>query len=140
MVQLNLEGLKWKWSWPLYCTITPRSRGLPNNLIVLQLIKKFSTFYGIRMFIAFFTRAHNWSLTSARCIQSTPTHPTLFFHLHIYGNKLRQEEPRYGIALGYGLDDRRLESRQGLVILLFITASRPALGPTNGYQGLFPWW
>jgi hypothetical protein len=33
-------------------------------------------------------------------------------------------------ALGYGLDDRRFESRQGLGIVLFTTASRPALGPT----------
>jgi len=30
--------------------------------------------------------------------------------------------------LGYGLDERGFESRQGLVILLFTTASRPALG------------
>jgi hypothetical protein len=35
------------------------------------------------------------------------------------------------IALGYGLDDRGFESRQGLGIFLFITASRPALGPTQ---------
>jgi len=32
------------------------------------------------------------------------------------------------VALGYWLDDRRLKSRQGLGILLFITASRLALG------------
>jgi hypothetical protein len=35
------------------------------------------------------------------------------------------------IALGYGLDNRRLESRQGLGIYLFTTASRAALGPTQ---------
>jgi hypothetical protein len=42
-------------------------------------------------------------------------------------------EPRYlcGTALGYGLNDRGFESRQGLGILLFTTASRPALGPTQ---------
>jgi hypothetical protein len=34
-----------------------------------------------------------------------------------------------GIALGYGLDDRGFESRQGLGIFLY-TVSRPALGPT----------
>jgi hypothetical protein len=40
--------------------------------------------------------------------------------------------PRYsGIPLGYGLDDRGFESRQGLGIVLFSTASRPALGPTQ---------
>jgi hypothetical protein len=34
-------------------------------------------------------------------------------------------------ALGYGLDDRGFESRQGLGIILFTTASRPTLGPTQ---------
>jgi hypothetical protein len=34
-----------------------------------------------------------------------------------------------GIALGYGLDDRGFESRQGMGIFLFTTASRPALRP-----------
>jgi len=33
--------------------------------------------------------------------------------------------------LGYGLDDRWFESRQGLGIFLFTTASRPALGYTQ---------
>jgi hypothetical protein len=36
-----------------------------------------------------------------------------------------------GIALGYGLNDRRFESREGLGIFLFTTASRPALSPTQ---------
>jgi hypothetical protein len=36
------------------------------------------------------------------------------------------------IALGYGLDDRGFDSRQGLEIFLFITAvSRLSLGPTH---------
>jgi hypothetical protein len=41
-------------------------------------------------------------------------------------------EPGYfsGIALGYGLDDRGFESRQGLGLFIF-TASRPVLGPTQ---------
>jgi hypothetical protein len=45
---------------------------------------------------------------------------------------LPYEEPGYlsGIALGYGLDDGGFDFRQGLGIFLFITASRPALGPT----------
>jgi hypothetical protein len=43
------------------------------------------------------------------------------------------KEPGYlsGIVLGYGLDDRGFESQQGLEILLFSTASRPALEPTQ---------
>jgi hypothetical protein len=35
------------------------------------------------------------------------------------------------IALGYGLDDRGFESRKGLGIFLFTTASSPDLGPTQ---------
>jgi hypothetical protein len=34
-------------------------------------------------------------------------------------------------ALGYELDDRGFESRQGLGIFLFTSASRPVLGPTQ---------
>jgi hypothetical protein len=34
-----------------------------------------------------------------------------------------------GIELGYGLDDRGIESRQGLEIFLFMTASKPVLEP-----------
>jgi hypothetical protein len=33
-------------------------------------------------------------------------------------------------APGYGLNDREFESRQGLRIFLFTTASKPTLGPT----------
>jgi hypothetical protein len=42
-------------------------------------------------------------------------------------------EPGYlsGIALDYGLDDRWFESRQGMGIFLFTTASRTALEPTQ---------
>jgi hypothetical protein len=36
-----------------------------------------------------------------------------------------------GIALGYGIDDRGFESRQGLGTFLFTTTSRQALGPTQ---------
>jgi hypothetical protein len=43
-----------------------------------------------------------------------------------------------GIALGYGLDDRRFHSRQGLGIFLFTTASRTALGPTQPPIQLVP--
>jgi hypothetical protein len=34
-------------------------------------------------------------------------------------------------AVGYGLEDRGFESRQGLGVFLFTVASRPALGPTQ---------
>jgi hypothetical protein len=35
-----------------------------------------------------------------------------------------------GTALGYGLDDREFESRQGLGIFLVTTTSVSVLGPT----------
>jgi hypothetical protein len=35
------------------------------------------------------------------------------------------------IVLGYGLDDREFDSRQGLEIFVFATAFRAALGPTQ---------
>jgi hypothetical protein len=48
-----------------------------------------------------------------------------------------------GIALGYWLDDRGIESRQVLGIFLFTTASRTALGltqpPIQWVSGVFPW-
>jgi hypothetical protein len=40
-----------------------------------------------------------------------------------------------GIALGYGRNDRGFESRQELGIFLFITASKPALEPTQYVTG-----
>jgi hypothetical protein len=47
--------------------------------------------------------------------------------------KQQQQEMGYlsGIALGYALDDRGFESRQGLGIFLFTTAFRTALRPTQ---------
>jgi hypothetical protein len=57
---------------------------------------------------------------------------------------LSAKEPSWfsGIALGYGLDDRGFESRQGLGIFLFTTASRPdEASPASypmGNRGSFP--
>jgi hypothetical protein len=46
---------------------------------------------------------------------------------------LQKEETGYlgAIALGYGLDNRGFDTRRGLGIFLFTTASRTALGPTQ---------
>jgi hypothetical protein len=52
------------------------------KIIVTQLVKKFSAFYGTWTFITVFTTARHWSLSWARCIQSTPSHPvSLTSHL-----------------------------------------------------------
>jgi len=37
--------------------------------------KKLPAFYGIRSFISVFIRPRQWSLSWARWIQSTPSHP-----------------------------------------------------------------
>jgi hypothetical protein len=55
--------------------LTSWSRVLPKTLIVFQLVKIFAAFYGNRRFVTVFTRARHWSLSWARCIQSTPSHP-----------------------------------------------------------------
>ncbi|PNF42139.1 hypothetical protein B7P43_G10280 [Cryptotermes secundus] len=63
---------------------------LLEELPILQLLKNFPAFYGTRMFITMFTRALHWSLSSARSIQSIPSHPIslrsillLFTHLRL---------------------------------------------------------
>jgi hypothetical protein len=71
--------------WTLYTTrqkqmsinnwLTPLSRVLLEKLTVTQLVKKFPTFYGTRRFITVFTRTRQWSLSWARCNQTTISHP-----------------------------------------------------------------
>jgi hypothetical protein len=53
------------WSWALL-----------EKLPLVQLLKKFSAFYGTRRFITVFTRALHWSLSWARSIQ-------YFFDIHL---------------------------------------------------------
>jgi hypothetical protein len=53
------------------------SSALLEKLAIVQLLKNFSTFYRTRRFITLFTRALHWSLSWARSIQSTLSHPTL---------------------------------------------------------------
>jgi hypothetical protein len=79
-----------------WATIFPRrtvfhgntSRALVNKLITAQLVQKFPDSYGIRSFFAVFTRICHWSLSWARLIQFTLSHPIylrfiliLWFHL-----------------------------------------------------------
>jgi hypothetical protein len=55
-------------------SLTPYSR-VHEKPIVTYLIKKFSTFYGTQWFITMCTRACHWSLSWARYIQFTLSHP-----------------------------------------------------------------
>jgi hypothetical protein len=48
---------------------------LLEKLQLLQLLKNFPAFYGTRRFITVITRAIHWSLSWAKSIQSTPSHP-----------------------------------------------------------------
>ena len=57
-------------------SLTPWSRVLPEKLSGLQLVKKFSAFYGTRRFITAFTSTRHLSLFWASSIQSVPPHPT----------------------------------------------------------------
>jgi hypothetical protein len=117
----------------VYGDLTPWSRVVEKPTDT-QPVKIFPSFYGTQRFIIVYKRDRQWSLSWARWIQSTASHP---FHSDILSvlrwNEITYNnwEPWYlsGIALGYGLDDRGFESRQGLGICLFTTASRPALGP-----------
>ena len=70
--------------------LTSWSTVLLEKLTCSQLVKKFSSFYGIRMFITAFTSARHLSLSWARSMQSAPPSPTsyrsiliLFFHLRL---------------------------------------------------------
>jgi len=53
----------------------PWSRVLLEKLTVTHLVKEVSAFYGTRRFVTAFTRSRHWSLSWARWIQSTPSHP-----------------------------------------------------------------
>jgi hypothetical protein len=46
-------------------------------------------------------------------------------------NSVQQVRSRGSSALGYGVNDRGFETRQGLGVFIFTTASRPAPGPTQ---------
>jgi hypothetical protein len=46
-----------------------------EKLTVTHLVKKLPAFYGIWKFVTAFTPACHWSLSCARCTQSTPSYP-----------------------------------------------------------------
>jgi hypothetical protein len=60
---------------------------------VTQLVSKFPAFCGTRRFITMFTRARHWSLSWARCIHSTPSHPVSLRHILILSSHVYQGLP-----------------------------------------------
>ena len=86
-----MNVLEESWMLLTYYLITPRSRVLLEKLTCfLQLVKKFPSIYGTRMFITTFTSAQHLPLSWTSSIQSTPPHPTswrsiiiLSSHLHL---------------------------------------------------------
>jgi hypothetical protein len=75
---------------PIKITTRPTwSRALLEKLIVAQLVKKFSAFYGSQKLVPVFTKARLQSLSSARSFQVGPLHAIsrrsiliVFSHLH----------------------------------------------------------
>jgi hypothetical protein len=57
-------------------------------LIVIRLVKKFPVFNGTWRFITVFTTTRHWSLSWARCIQSTPSQPISLRPILILSSRL----------------------------------------------------
>jgi hypothetical protein len=77
--------------------LTPRSRVLDKTTVAQQ-VKKLSAFYGTRRFITVLTTARQWSLSWARCIHCTPSHPIFLRSIPILSSHLRLGLPS-GLSL-----------------------------------------
>jgi hypothetical protein len=79
----------------------PQSRsgrgGEQKNSQPPLIVKKFFAFYRTRKFITVLTTARHWSLSWARCIQSTLTHPISLRSILILSSRLCVCLPRYVI-------------------------------------------
>jgi hypothetical protein len=67
------------------------------------LLKNFTAFYGTRRFITMFTKALHWSLSWARSIQSTPSHPISLRSILILSSRLRLGLPSALFPSGFQL-------------------------------------
>jgi len=61
----------------------------PQKQVLTQLVKKFPSFYGTRRFITVFARSNHWSLSWARYIHSTTSHPISLRPILILSSHLR---------------------------------------------------
>jgi hypothetical protein len=64
-------------------------RALLEKPQVMQLLKNFPTFYGIRRFVTMFTRALDWSLSWAKSIQPIPPHHISLRYILMLSTHLR---------------------------------------------------
>jgi hypothetical protein len=64
--------------------ITPWSRFILDKLMITHLVKKCTVFYWIRRFITVFPTACFWSLSWARWIHSTTSHPISLRYFHLW--------------------------------------------------------
>jgi hypothetical protein len=69
--------------------LIPWCRVLPEQLTVLQLVRKFPAFHGTRRFITALTSLRHLSLSWASPIQSTYPHPTSWRSILILSTHLR---------------------------------------------------
>ena len=119
-------------SFPLYFLtylLTPWSTVLLEKLTGLQLVKKFSAFYGTRRFITAFTSARHLSLSWASPIHSIPLHPTSWRSILILSSHLRLRLPSSLFPSGFPTKTLYTSSHTcymppHLILLDFITRTK----------------
>jgi hypothetical protein len=81
--------------------LSPWNWALIKKPSVVQLLKNFEEFYWTRRFITVFTRVLHWSLSWARSIQSTVTHPITLRSILILSTYLRLGLPSSLFSSGF---------------------------------------
>ena len=116
--------------------LTPWCRVLLEKLTGLQLVKKFSAFYGTRKFITALTSLRQLSLSWASPIQSIHPHPTSWIAVLILSTHLRLGLPSGLFPSGFPTktlsSPLRATCPAHLILLDFIT--RTILGIPNAYK------
>jgi len=106
--------------------LTPRCRVLPEQPPGLQLVKKFPSFHGTRIFITALTSFRQLSLSWASPIQSIYPHPTSWRSILILSPHLR-------LGLSSGLLPSGFPTNT-----LYTPSPHPYAGEERGYIG--SWW